>query len=133
MRWPLKILLTLKLYIFIVEWLHDIFHYRTDMYESARSWCTAQGCRESLCEKYRVESTILTTYMLGPCEIWTHQTYSKIISLSQISDLKLRASLAAISHSLTNIPIFEIDPCLNFYFANWLRSSVSIGWRAYLA
>lgn len=57
------------------------------------------------------------TYILGPFEIWTHQTYSKFISFSQISDLKLSASLAAISHSLSNIPIFEIDPCLNFYFA----------------
>ena len=75
-----------------------------------------------------MENTILITEILGPFEIQTCQTCSRYFSLSQISDLELSISLTVISHSLPNISIFEIDHCLNFYFANLLRSSVSLDW-----
>ena len=103
------------------------------MHKTANPWGNAQGCRECPCEKTSVEGTILITWILAPYEMWTHQTYFKFLSLSQIVDIKLSASPVVIIHSLPNIPSFETDPCLNSYFANLLSSSVSIGLRPYFA
>lgn len=101
------------------------------MHKTANPWGNAQGCRECPCEKISVEGTILITWILAPYEMWTHQTYFKFLSLSQIVDIKLSASPVVIIHSLPNIPNFETDPCFNPYFANLLSGSVSIGLRAY--
>lgn len=53
--------------------------------------------------------------------------------LSQIGDIKLGGSPFVLIHPVSNITIFEIDPCLNPYSVNLLSGSVSIGLRPYLA
>lgn len=60
---------------------------------------TGKGCKKSSHEKSSREGTVLITWILGPSEIWSHQTYFKFLSLSQIDDIKLRASPAVIIHS----------------------------------
>lgn len=68
------------------------------MHETFDPGGTGKGCRENSHEKSSREGTVLITWILGPSEIWNHQTYFKFLSLSQIDDIKLRASPAVIIH-----------------------------------
>lgn len=77
------------------------------MHETLNPGGPAKACRESSHEKSGIEGTGLTTWALGPSEIWNHQTYSKFLSLSQIDDISFSAGPAVKIHSLTNIQFLK--------------------------